>query len=166
LACHRAQDLHRREADQRALALFIGNAVADIGDAERDNAARTSPRDRAQHDQHVERRGKRASPRGQGCRQSGGGDRLRLAPAVADAPGHELHAAIGDRIGRDHDADGTRQRAEALGQIRQQRIDRPQRCRTCHRAHQHADQGGPGFHESCARMSAERSQRLGWMAAA
>jgi hypothetical protein len=132
-----------------------------MGDDERDDAAGAGSGDAPQCKKRIQPGRESARGRGKGGGERGGGDDARLAETVADAPRHELDAAIGKRIDRDDDRDGTGQRSELGGQLRQQRIDGAQRGGAGEGAERQADQGGVRVQPSPARTSADRSHRLG-----
>ncbi len=120
-----SEHLTGQEAAQHALAVLVGDDVAEKGHPERDDPAggkadqeprndelRQALRQAAQGNQ--DRRGRRRR-----------GDAEIFTKPVADRPDDELHRAVRQRIGPDRDRGGADADVEIGGDLRQQRVRSP-----------------------------------------
>ncbi len=124
-----AEDLPGEETCERRLALLVSNDVAEIGDGERDDGAGGGAAQEAQRAEHREAAGEGTGTSGQAGEQRRHRDHRIFAEAITERPDEDLAQPVGDgEIGRDHrGAAGGRR--ELAGDLRQQRIGDPQRCR-------------------------------------
>lgn len=125
LAEHLPENLSGQKAAEHLLAALVKDDVADEGEGEGNDPAGGKPAGEPRRHQ-VRQRGRQAAGHHHGGRERGSdGDAEILAEAVADRPDHQLHRAVRQQIGGDHDRGRADADLEVGGDLRQQRIGRP-----------------------------------------
>ena len=119
------KDLPGQEATDHLLAALVGDHVADEGERERNDPAGGQPAGQPRRHQHRQRGRQSAGHHHRGRSSGGDGNAQIFADAVADRADHQLHRAVRQQIGGDHDRGRADADIEVGGDLRQQRIGDP-----------------------------------------